>query len=483
MVGMAHSAADRRRRNGFSEFRFLLRGRVGVWLATLLFIALVRGVVYTFVIPPWQHPDEPAHFEHVRYIAEKGRLPAPDAVDLPIRREIVISMRAYDYWPHGAPSLDDPAMTQPYGSPVGFSTFVQPRLYYIAAAAWLRPWLGVAIEGQVYAARMFSVLLHLGLIAAGFLAVRVFYPENRSLAVAAGAFLAFLPGLTDIMSSINNDVLLNLEAALFFLLMAWVFRRGPRWRLIVAAIGLAIAAVFTKRTGVVLAGLLPIAWAAYLLRFRRGRVLAVVIVLLLLAAVAGAVVFYSNAGDEARPAIDAWFYRYFRAGLEQTLVNLVSAERQAVYLMTARIVFISFWAAFGWRDVMLALPWYWIPLGATALAALGLVLGEKVGRAGHRKARGWRASFTVFALLAVGLAWAAAVARSQAYQGATAYLSHGRYAYVAILPFAFLLVKGLQAWVPLPWRPASLWVFILLVVSFDAVSFLGYLVPFYYPST
>jgi hypothetical protein len=448
-----------------------------VWLAVLLLIALVRGVVYTFVIPPWQHPDEPAHFEHVRYIAEKGRLPAPEAVDVPIRREIVISMRAYDYWPHGAPSLDDPAMTQPYVSPVGYSAFVQPRLYYVLAAVWLRPWLGLAIEGQLRVVRLLSVLLNLGLIAAAFLALRVVFPENPRLAAAGGLFLVFLPGLTDLMSAVNNDALLNLQGGLFFLALAWVWRRGPQWASIGLAIALAAAAIFTKRTGVLLPVLLPVAAVFYLLRSRRRWVAAAIVAILLAAIIAGTGVWYTNAGAEVQAAVGSWFYRYFRADLPRTLANLASGERVATYAAVSRTVFRSFWAAFGWRDVLLARAWYWIPLGLTALAAAGLLLGRIWCRS---KSRQWRASLVAFALVVVAAAWAAAIVRSDAIQGGALYLSHGRYAYVAIVPFALLMVRGLEAWVPVRLRPVALWAFAALNVGFEAVAFWGYLIPFYH---
>ena len=476
-----HIAVHGRRRKAFSELRFLVRGRAGVWLAVLLLIALVRGVLYTFVIPPWQHPDEPAHFEHVRYIAEKGRLPAPDAVDLPIRREIVTSMRAYEGWYYGAPSLDDPAMTQPYYSPVGFSTFVQPRLYYLAAAAWLWPWLGASIETQLLVTRLLSVLLNLGLIAAGVLTVRVAFPENHTLAAAAGVLLVFLPGLTDLMAAVNNDALLNLEGALLFLLLAWIFRHGPRLMPVALSLALAAAGYFTKRTGVLLIGLLPLAAVIYLLRSGRRWALAGVLIILLLACLAGAGLYFASAGESVQSAIGAWFYRYFRADLARTLDNLTSPGRVSLYVATTRIVFRSFWAAFGWREVLLARPWYSIPLAEIVLAAAGLGLGWIWARGGARhKPRAWRTYLLFFAALAVSSAWLAAIVRSQAYQGGTPYLSHGRYAYVAIVPFALLMVRGLEVWVPRRLRPAALWAFVALNAGFEAVAFWGYLIPFYH---
>src|SRR5918999_1096837 len=45
------------------------------WL--LLAVALV-GVAWVLVVPPWQVPDEDAHFAYVHTIAELGRRPSDD---------------------------------------------------------------------------------------------------------------------------------------------------------------------------------------------------------------------------------------------------------------------------------------------------------------------------------------------------------------------------------------------------------------------
>src|SRR5487761_2187583 len=87
-------------------------------LAVFIALVLVRGCVFVLSIPPWQHPDEPTHFEHVRMIAETGRLPAPSDVSLPIRRAIATSMLQHQFW-RGiqAPSLDDKTLSTVGTSP------------------------------------------------------------------------------------------------------------------------------------------------------------------------------------------------------------------------------------------------------------------------------------------------------------------------------------------------------------------------------
>ena len=62
------------------------------WLVLALVIALVHGLLYVLLVPPWSHYDEPAHFEYVALIARHSRLPRPDEVDVALRRELGLSL-------------------------------------------------------------------------------------------------------------------------------------------------------------------------------------------------------------------------------------------------------------------------------------------------------------------------------------------------------------------------------------------------------
>src|SRR5688500_2673432 len=64
----------------------------GLKFAAVLVFALLNGLAYLFVVPPWQHYDEPTHYEYVRLIVDRNRLPAVGDVDYPLRREIAASM-------------------------------------------------------------------------------------------------------------------------------------------------------------------------------------------------------------------------------------------------------------------------------------------------------------------------------------------------------------------------------------------------------
>ncbi|MGA2819827.1 MAG: hypothetical protein ABSF61_04115 [Anaerolineales bacterium] len=466
------------------ELRWLTRGKAGRWLVALLVLAFLRGLLYTFVVPVWQHPDETTQYEQVRYIAERHKFGDMSTVDLPIRTEIAASMRAHWYWGPTPISLSDPNLATPGVSAIGVSTFSQPKLYYLVGAAWLTPWLGTSIEVQLWALRGLAVLLYALVAAPSFLAVRIVYPENLALAVAATGLVVFLPGLTDNMSSVNNDVLTNALAAGIFLISAWVFRRGAGWKSPLLLVLLLAAAVLTKTTALVLVAAVPFGLALFLLSrpSRTARKLGLGLGALFLV---GSVVlgFGLASGTSSLAGFEAMLGQYVRADIPKSFQLMVNPGRMGVYLETAGIVFRSFWAVFGWRGVELAPGWYWVPLAGMIIGAVGLFgFAWRRSAPSRSKPRPWRSGFLGLTVILVVVAWGLSVLRSQAYQGPKLYLSHGRYAYVAIAPFALLLALGLQTWIPIRLRPASLWIYLAVLVAFDAIAFWGRLVPYYYPA-
>ena len=52
--------------------------RVPAPLAWLLGAVALAGVAWAFAVPPWQVPDEDAHFAYVQSIAELGQRPSDD---------------------------------------------------------------------------------------------------------------------------------------------------------------------------------------------------------------------------------------------------------------------------------------------------------------------------------------------------------------------------------------------------------------------
>ena len=453
------------------------------WLAVFLALALLRGALYTFVVPAWQHPDEPTQFEHVLIIAETGVLPAADYVSLPIRREIAASMIQHDFW-RGIPqpSLNDKTLSTVGNSPLGIYTLSQPELYYVLAAVWLRPWLGRSVDFQLYVVRAFSVFLNLLVVASAFFTTRILFPGRPTLLIAVLGLVVFQPAYTDIMSAVNNDALGNAFSAGFFLAAAWFFIRGISWRAAILAVVCLVGALLSKTTAAAVLAAVPFGLIFYPWRgkvsFRRAiGVLALGMVAL---AIVGSVLIRGN--NQLSKDLLAWIGQYFRMDVLGTWQALTAPGQFGIYYLTAKTVFKSFWAAFGWRNVLLASEWYWLLGLVTAVAAGGLLwqavnwLRRRAQSADDER----RVAYLLLATSALILACAAAIVRSQAVQGMSLYLSHGRYIFVALVPFALLFTLGLQKWLSvLLWR-WWLMAYLIALVGFDALAFWGYLVPFYY---
>ena len=178
----------------------------------IIFVYLALAVLFALTTPPWQNPDEPAHYNYVAYVATQGRLP-------------VLQMGDYDqaYLQQLKDEKFPPALSV---APVRYE-FHQPPLYYVLAAPVY--WLS---GGSLLALRLLSVLIGAGVIWLLFLCFQTVFPHKPAVVLAATVFVAFLPMHIAILSAVNNDSLAELIiAGGLLVLLRWmkddkVTRRG-----------------------------------------------------------------------------------------------------------------------------------------------------------------------------------------------------------------------------------------------------------------
>lgn len=77
--------------------------RWDLWLSprqpqVLLVLAALQGLLFLCLLPPWQHYDEPTHFEYAWPIAHRHALPALGSYDPAMRREVAGSMLAHQFY-------------------------------------------------------------------------------------------------------------------------------------------------------------------------------------------------------------------------------------------------------------------------------------------------------------------------------------------------------------------------------------------------
>jgi 4-amino-4-deoxy-L-arabinose transferase-like glycosyltransferase len=172
-------------------------------LAIILLIYLVLGVLFAIYTPRWQAPDEPAHYNYIRYLAETGRFPVLQMGDYPHEYMEEIKSRKFP------PDLSiDPIRYE----------YHQPPLYYSLAVP-----VYVLGKGALLPLRLLSVALGAGIVLLAYATARRIYPDWPALALAAAAFVAFLPQHLATVSQVGNDVLAELLFALvLYQLVGWL---------------------------------------------------------------------------------------------------------------------------------------------------------------------------------------------------------------------------------------------------------------------
>jgi 4-amino-4-deoxy-L-arabinose transferase-like glycosyltransferase len=172
--------------------------RLPVGLAILLTF-LVAGVLYATLTPIWQAPDEPAHYNYIRFLAAEAGLPELTArcYNQPYLNELTTR--------HFPPEL--PITDLCY-------EFHQPPLYYLLATP-----IFMASDGSIVALRLLSVLLGAGVVLLAFFIAREIFPNRSTIAFGTMAFVAFVPMHVAILASVNNDALAELILAGLLLLM------------------------------------------------------------------------------------------------------------------------------------------------------------------------------------------------------------------------------------------------------------------------
>ena len=195
-----------------------------ILLAILLF-GVLHGLVYVSIVPPWQHYDEPTHFEYAWMIANQNRIPKRGEFDNSIRREILASMVAGGLFPTLQLAPPDQNPQEPIG--IGVSQVGDPPVYYLFAAIPLRIFIRAPLLTQLYAARVFSLILFaLLILVSHFLAIELFRPGP--LRWVLPLMVAGLPSLVDLTSAVSSDSAAILFYSLYLLMGVRLLKHGLR---------------------------------------------------------------------------------------------------------------------------------------------------------------------------------------------------------------------------------------------------------------
>ena len=175
-------------------------------LPAIVVLYLILASLYAAYTPAWQAPDEPAHYNYVRYLAEEHRFPVLKPGDYPAAYLEEIKTA------HFPPEMSI--------EPIRYE-FHQPPLYYLLAV----PVYGLS-GGALLPLRLLSVAMGALLLLVVHRIVGALAPNRPGLALGATAFVAFLPMHLAMTASVNNDTLAELLLALL-LLFSIRYLKGP----------------------------------------------------------------------------------------------------------------------------------------------------------------------------------------------------------------------------------------------------------------
>lgn len=219
----------------------------GYWrLALILAIAIIYALIFVFLIPPWQHYDEPNQFEFAWLIAQQAHLPQNNDFNQNMRRDTAASMVEHGFYDgmDGQPNL----LLQNKEISIGISQINNRPLYYSLLALFLKPFSSIDITSQLLIARIVSIFLYLiTIVCAMGIAIEITKPGNP-LRWFLPVTIALLPGFVDIMSAVNDDVGATAIFSLFLWIGVRLINRGKNWFGIIALIVLSFVSIWTKNT-------------------------------------------------------------------------------------------------------------------------------------------------------------------------------------------------------------------------------------------
>ena len=428
-------------------------------VAAIVGVYLALAVLFAVYTPAWQNPDEPAHYNYVKFLAEQHRFPILKPGDYPAA--YLEEIKAARFPPEMG--ID----------PIRYE-FHQPPLYYLLAVAIYR-----VSGGALLPLRLLTVALGAVLLLVVYWTVQEVASRRPGLALAAAAFAGLLPMHLAQSAAAGNDLLAELLLATIVLLAIRYVKipaggakdRSTRHLIV---LGIATGLAFVTKSGIYVA--LPLAVLAIAARQIwqeerpfSSKTLVKTVGLYLLPAIVMALPWWVRnvAHYGGLDLLGLQRHNLVVAGQLRTS-EFLAAHGAARWLGDLGLTtFRSFWGQFGWMGVLLDARIYQALAIWSGVALIGLIAWAigiwRQAKKGRRLPR-WQAIagglLALLALFSVG---------SYLWYNTQFVQFQGRYLFTALVPIGLAAAVG--------WRQAlrreAAWPLAALLLGGAAVVAIG----------
>jgi len=437
------------------------------WLTPLLVLFVIKQILLVAIIGPFTGHDEVDHFSYIARLAAGDGLGVVGEVRLPK------DLAPY-YAGCVAPGAQAVVGSACYVADPPFnSEVIQPPLYHLLMVP-----IYLAVPGgilaKLYALRLISVLIGLGVVWLAYLTARLLFPNDALIVAGVPIFVAFQPQFSFEAAIVNHDILLIFLFSLLMYLLLRGLRDGVSPRLALAMGLIGAAGLWTK---VSFALALPVVVVGLFMAWRdtsrswRALIgwLALAVVLPMVLALPWFVRSYELYGDPTGTSRLGGIY----AGTASTYWGMISSPG----FWQGRLE--DFWGNYGWRlipfdtrdNLIIWLVWAVCGVGLLALIVRGIVVRFTGGR--HLLDRfQWRGLFLL------GLSFVALL-YGMLYVG-TIQFTQSRFVFPAMIGIGTLTVVGVDRWLPARTRAILVPVLVAALLFLNVYVALRYILPFYY---
>lgn len=352
-----------------------------VYLSTCLLIYFIIGIQYAALTPAWQVPDEPAHYNFIKHIAQTGSLPELKKGDYD---QNYLARLTSEKFPPDL-SIDS----------IRYESW-QPPLYYILATP-----IFIIFNGALIPLRFFSLLLGAGVIVFAYLAVNEAVSSQQSaishqpslIPLLAAAFIAFIPQHIAMMAGVNNDSLSELIIAIGLWQVLVISNQSSvigRSSFVIRHLSLGIVigfAFITKSHAYLLA---PVAFVMLVLRWRSNLQSPIpnvqsLFIVFIPAFLIGSTFWGRNLGVYGFPDFMATIrHDSVVIGQPRTSEWIAQYGTLEVARRFLETTFQSFWGQFGWMGVVMDQRVYMALLIFSALLVIGFIIAPRNTQCGIR---------------------------------------------------------------------------------------------------